>query len=50
MNHFFLNKLFNSLNTEAVDYCVLRGYEGLPELVKNDIDFGVAPESIKFFF
>ena len=50
MNHFFLNKLFNSLNTESVNYCVLRGYEGLPELVTNDVDFGVAPEDIKFFF
>tara|TARA_B100000795_G_scaffold267573_1_gene252692 strand:- start:1059 stop:1751 length:693 start_codon:yes stop_codon:yes gene_type:complete len=50
MNNVFLEELFYKINKTNLKYCVLRGYEGLPEVVKNDIDFGVAPENkIEFF-
>tara|TARA_B110000971_G_scaffold87312_1_gene89711 strand:+ start:11592 stop:12305 length:714 start_codon:yes stop_codon:yes gene_type:complete len=45
----FLNHFFNSLNESNLSYCVLRGYESLPEKINNDIDFGVS-NSFKFQF
>lgn len=37
-----VNKLFEVLNNKFPnDYCVLRGYETLPDTVNNDIDFAV---------
>ena len=50
MNVKFLTELFDVLNQSNLKYCVLRGYEELPLVVKNDIDFGIAPENkIQFF-
>ena len=41
MNNIFLEDLFDSLNSENIDYLVLRGYQNLPESYSNDIDFSV---------
>ena len=46
----FLNDLFYSLNEPNLDYCVLRGYESLPEKISNDIDFGVSDSCKVLFF
>jgi hypothetical protein len=41
MNNIFLKDLFNSLNSENIDYLILRGYQDLPESYSNDLDFSV---------
>lgn len=34
-----LNELFDTLNSEKINYCILRNFEELPEETGNDIDF-----------
>lgn len=41
MTLIFLYDFFHSLNESGLRYCVLRGYECLPEKINNDIDFGI---------
>lgn len=43
----FLCDFFQCLEEEEIRYTVLRGYEGLPECVCNDIDIFVHPLDIK---
>ena len=50
LNYNFLNKLFTVLNASEIEYCILRGYEGLPNEVSNDVDFGVSKDSLTSFF
>ena len=51
MDKIFLNDLFETLEKDNVNYLVLRGYEGLPEKVSNDIDFSVKNENeLNLFF
>ena len=51
MNNIFLEDLFDSLNSENIDYLVLRGYQHLPQKYSHDIDFSVIdePELQSFF-
>lgn len=46
----FLKVFFEELNNYEVNYCVLRGYELLPNEEINDIDFGVFSRDVKLFF
>jgi hypothetical protein len=39
--------LFRELEQQAVRYCVLRGYAGLPEETRNDVDLAVDPEALE---
>jgi hypothetical protein len=39
-----------TLEKNQVQYCVLRGFEGLPENFSNDIDIGIHPENKVEFF
>jgi thymidylate kinase len=45
----FLTKLFSRLDEEGVSYCVLRGYEGLPEVVEHDVDLLLNQEDLELF-
>lgn len=40
-----LETLFRKLNEEAIDYVVLRNYEGLPDSVGYDVDLAVAEKN-----
>ena len=47
----FLVDFFKRLNEENVEYLVLRGYQDLPEVYYNDVDFGVSnDQSLCHFF
>jgi len=39
----FLGTLFHSLDEQGVRYCVLHGWEGLPEKLRGDLDLAVHP-------
>jgi hypothetical protein len=41
----FLTELFRTLDSEKVNYLILRGYQDLPEIVHYDLDFAVVNES-----
>lgn len=44
----FLNRFFKDLESNDVDYCVLRNYQNLPEINEgNDIDVLVSQENLK---
>lgn len=45
----FLSLLFEQLNKNQIVYCILRNYEGLPEIVGNDLDIWVAEGQQKQF-
>ena len=45
----FLRDLFNKLNIEGVQYCVLRNYESLPDEIGHDVDLMVARKSVRDF-
>ena len=51
---FTFKQLFNTfisiLQDNNVRYCILRGYEFLPNRYSNDIDFGIHPNDKKEFF
>ena len=40
----FLIKLFNYLNKNNINYCVMSGYETLPEYIISDIDIAICEE------
>jgi thymidylate kinase len=42
----YLIDIFRELKINKVDYCVLRGYEGLPEIVSHDIDMCVRKKQL----
>ena len=44
-----LISLFQRLEQEGVEYCVLRDYEGLPHTFRSDVDFLVRPEDRQRF-
>jgi hypothetical protein len=46
----FLPLFFNQLNTNKIEYLILRGYEQLPNNFENDIDFFVTKDSLKRFY
>jgi len=37
----FFNQFFDELNKEAIDYCIMNGYEDYPEEIGSDIDIVV---------
>lgn len=43
-------ELIHQLSSCKVKYCVLRGYENLPESFSNDIDFGIHPKNKEQFW
>lgn len=43
-------ELIKAFECNKVRYCVLRGYEGLPNEYSNDIDFGIHPNDEDLFF
>lgn len=45
----FLHNLFSLLEKEGVLYCILRDYEGLPDIIGNDVDLLVDPQHIDSF-
>jgi thymidylate kinase len=45
----FLKELFKKFNEQNLNYCVLRGYETLPQEIENDIDFGVSKDDALIF-
>jgi len=45
----FVRELFLTLNQGQIKYAVLRGYEGLPEVIGNDIDLGVCGDQLDRF-
>lgn len=49
MSEHFIKNLFLALNGANISYAVLRGYEGLPKVIGNDIDFGVSGDNLDQF-
>ena len=45
----FLARMFRQMNDAKVTYCVLRGYEGLPEFVSHDMDILVHQNHLGLF-
>ncbi len=45
----FLRELFSCLERENVQFCVLRGYAGLPDVVDNDLDTFAARADVRRF-
>ena len=42
--------LLDALSTECKSYCILAGYEGLPDRFETDIDFMVSQEDFDTLF
>lgn len=49
MSESFVRDFFRTCNAARISYAVLRGYEGLPEVLGNDIDFGVSGDQLDQF-
>ena len=45
----FLTELFQRLDDEGIGFCVLRGYQDLPEVVHYDLDLYIPHDQIKQF-
>lgn len=45
-----VSKFFKELNTKHIDYCVLRGYDKLPEYTRYDIDISIREKDFKSVF
>lgn len=45
----FLTQLFSQLDEAGVSYCVLRAYQGLPEIVDHDVDLLVPQDHLALF-
>src|SRR3989449_987833 len=43
----FLRMLFRTLEEQAIRYCVLHSYEGLPDELPSDLDLAVHPQDVK---
>ena len=46
----FLPGFFDLLHSKKIYYAVLRGHEQLPQFVINDLDIGLAPFQLDYFF
>ena len=49
MTESLVRDLFLACNQSGITYAVLRGYEGLPEVIGNDIDLGVSEDDLGRF-
>lgn len=49
MSEYLVRDLFLACNQAEITYAVLRGYEGLPQVIGNDIDLGVSEDHLEHF-
>ncbi len=42
-----LRTLFNLLNREKADYCIVNNYEKLPDIIPSDVDIAISPRFFK---
>lgn len=49
MSKQLVSAFFRACNQAEIIYAVLRGYEGLPDVIGNDIDFGVSADHLEQF-